>query len=195
MNLYLLRHASAGTSRPNPTLDAKRPLDQEGKEYCLHLAHTLNALKVSFDLIASSPLKRALQTAQLIATETGYESQILQSAGLSPAASFADFRRLLDEALRSQQAPAPVRENVLMVGHNPNLSAFLGALIVPRTPDGEPETMAAQIRLRKGSLARVSLVRGAASSPGTLTTILEPRVVRALYRTSTASSRRNTSRK
>jgi phosphohistidine phosphatase len=35
MNLYILRHASAGTSRENPLLDVKRPLDKEGKQQCL----------------------------------------------------------------------------------------------------------------------------------------------------------------
>jgi phosphohistidine phosphatase len=48
-----------------------------------------------------------------------------------------------------------------------------------------------QIRLRKGSLARLSLDRG----PATLQWLLDPRPVRALYTTSTKSSRRKTSRK
>jgi phosphohistidine phosphatase len=47
------------------------------------------------------------------------------------------------------------------------------------------------IRLRKGSLARVSFTRG----PATLQWLLDPRTVRALYTTSTKSSRRKTSRK
>ena len=75
MNLFLLRHASAGVRRMNPVLDVKRPLDKDGKRHCLQLAHVLNAMKLSFDLVVSSPLKRSLQTAQLVATETGYESE------------------------------------------------------------------------------------------------------------------------
>ena len=47
------------------------------------------------------------------------------------------------------------------------------------------------IRLRKGSLARVSMNRG----PATLQWLLEPRMVRSLYANSTKSSRRKTSRK
>jgi phosphohistidine phosphatase len=38
MNLYFLRHASAGVRRPNPLVDAKRPLDRDGKQFCLQLA-------------------------------------------------------------------------------------------------------------------------------------------------------------
>src|SRR5271154_2577694 len=110
MNLYILRHASAGLRRTNPLLDVKRPLDKEGKRHCLQLAQVLNAMDIQFDLIISSPLKRSLQTASLIGTETGYESPILQSTGLAPAATLKDFQKLLQEHRES--------ENVLVVGHN-----------------------------------------------------------------------------
>ena len=79
MNLFVLRHASAGTRRPNPVVDVKRPLDKDGKRQCIQLGHVLNALSIHFDLIVSSPLKRSLQTAQLVGTETGYETPILIS--------------------------------------------------------------------------------------------------------------------
>jgi phosphohistidine phosphatase len=178
MNIFILRHASAGLRRANPTLDKKRPLDKEGKKHCLQLAHVLNALNIQFDLIVSSPLKRCLQTASLVGTETGYEAQILHSTALAPDATLKDFQMLLRECAK--------RENLLVVGHNPNLTRFLGSLLVPAGSSAEP-----QIRLRKGSLARISLTRG----PATLQGLLDPRTVRALYTTSTKSSRRKTSRK
>jgi phosphohistidine phosphatase len=178
MNIFILRHASAGLRRTNPLLDKKRPLDKEGKKQCLQLAHVLNALNVQFDLIVSSPLKRCLQTASLVGTETGYEAQILNSTALAPEATLKDFQKLIRECAN--------RENLLLVGHNPNLTKFLGSLLVPANSVAE-----AQIRLRKGTLARVSVTRG----PATLQGLLDPRTVRALYTTSTKSSRRKTSRK
>lgn len=178
MNLYILRHASAGIRRVNPLLDKKRPLDKEGKRHCLHLAYVLNAMKLQFDLVVSSPLKRCMQTASLVGTETGYEAPILTSAALAPEATFAQFQKLLHECQD--------RENVLVVGHNPNLSGFLGSVLVSQS-----DAAGACVRLRKGSLARVSLVRGSA----TLQWMLDPRTVRALYATSTTKSRRKTSRK
>ena len=178
MNLFILRHASAGTRRTNPLLDVKRPLDKEGKRHCLHLAHVLNALNMQFDLIVSSPLKRCLQTASLIGTETGYEAQILHSKALAPSATLKDFHALLKECAHA--------ENLLIVGHNPNLTTFLGALLVPAAA-----AVPARIRLRKGSLARLNLTQGRAMLQG----LLDPRTVRALYATSTRSSRRKTSRK
>ncbi len=182
MNLFILRHASAGIRRANPLLDVKRPLDKDGKAQCLQLAHVLNALNLSFDLVVSSPLKRAMQTAQLVATETGYEQKILISNALAPTATFAQFQRLLRDCSAS--------ENVLVVGHNPNITQFLGHLLGVGTND-DPSTTPARIRLRKGSLARVNLQRGTA----VLQSLIDPRVVRALYTTSIKSSRRKTSRK
>lgn len=178
MNLFILRHASAGVRRANPLLDVKRPLDKDGKRLCIQLAHTLNALSIQFDLIVSSPLKRSVQTASLVGTETGYENKILISNALSPDATFRDFQRLLSECR--------LQENLLVVGHNPNISQFVGALLVPSTAMAAP-----RIRLRKGSLARLSLTR----APATMQWLLDPRTIRALYTTSTKSSRRKISRK
>ena len=100
MNLFILRHASAGMRRANPLLDVKRPLDKDGQRQCQQLAHILNELKIQFDLIVSSPLKRSLQTASLVGTETGYESQILLSNALAPEANFRDIQKLLSECHR-----------------------------------------------------------------------------------------------
>src|SRR5260370_15568597 len=95
MNLYTLRPASAVLRRPNAILDSKRPLDKEGKKHCQQLAHVLNALNIQFDLIVSSPLKRCLQTASLVGTQTGYEAQILHSTALAPEATLNDFHKHL----------------------------------------------------------------------------------------------------
>jgi len=187
MNIYILRHASAGVRRINPTLDRKRPLDKEGKRQCLQLAHVLNAMKLHFDVIVSSPLKRSMQTASLVGTETGYEAQIVPSAALAPDATFSQFLKLIKESAEY--------ENILLVGHNPNLSGFVGSLLMTpgsatqAAPDGGNGLVA--VRLRKCSLARLNFAGGLA----TLQWLLDPRTVRALYATSTAKSRPKTSRK
>ena len=182
LNIFLMRHASAGTRRVNPKLDVKRPLDKDGKRLCLQLAQVLSGLRINFDLIVSSPLKRCLQTAQLIGTEMGYEAKILHAKALEPNADFAQLQRLIHECR--------TYENVLMVGHNPNMTAFLGQLIASN-PNSENSNALANIRLRKGAIARVTVERG----PTVLKWLLDPRLVRSLYATSTKSSRRKTSRK
>jgi phosphohistidine phosphatase len=174
VNLYILRHASAGTSRANPLIDVKRPLDKEGKQQCLLIGSYLNALHVQFDLIVSSPLKRAMQTASLVGTETGYDAKIMISEAMSPNASVASFEKLLAEIGK--------RDNVLIVGHNPNLPIFLGTII---------GTGRANIRMRKGAIARIDYAR----RPGILHWLVDPRILRGVYARVTKSSRRKTSRK
>lgn len=185
MNIYILRHASAGLRRVNPILDRKRPLDKEGKRHCLQLSHVLNAMKLQFDVVISSPLKRSMQTASLVGTETGYEAKIVKSAALAPDATLAQFQTLLKDFAKF--------ENVLLVGHNPNLTGFVGSLLVPtgKLPGTGSDAGLVAVRLRKGSLARLNMTRGLA----TLQWLLDPRTVRALYATSTAKSRPKTSRK
>lgn len=185
MNLYILRHASAGTRRSNPLIDIKRPLDKEGKQQCILVGSYLNALKVGFDVIVSSPLKRALQTASLVGTETGYDSKIIVSEALTPAANVAAFEKLVAGLSR--------HDNVLVVGHNPNIAVFLGAIIgangvshMITGPSARPS-----IRLRKAAIARVDCSK----RPGTLHWLVDPRILRGVYGKVAKSSRRKTSRK
>lgn len=175
MNLYLMRHASAGLRRGNPLLDDKRALIKEGKEQCVLMARVLASLKVQIDVIVSSPLKRSLQTAQFVGTELGYDARVEISPALAPSASFADFQRML--------AHYSGYEGVLAVGHNPNVFQFLGRLV---TNNG-----GAAIRMRKGSVARVDLDK----HPPLLQWLIDPRTARALYASVQKSSRPKTSKK
>jgi phosphohistidine phosphatase len=120
-------------------------------------------------------LKRALQTASLVGTELGYESTIQLSEELAPGGKVEDFQRLVTSL--------GVYDNVLVIGHNPSLSTFLGSLV---TTGGK-----ANIRLRKGTIARVDCTR----KPGLLISIADPRAIRALYMSVAKRSRRKTSRK
>jgi phosphohistidine phosphatase len=176
MILYFLRHASAGEHLATPKKDEKRALDQDGIEQCGYVGRALNALQVQVDAIISSPLKRCTQTASLVGNELGYEGKLQLDAALRPEAGLADFRKLLEKYARL--------EAIMVVGHNPNLSQFLGSVI----SDSGCE---ASLELKKGSVAKVEMRR----SSGTLQWCLTPKVVRVLYDTAVESSRPNTSRK
>jgi phosphohistidine phosphatase len=176
MILYFLRHASAGEPLANPRKDEKRALDKEGIEQCGYVGRALAALEAQVDVIVSSPLKRATQTAALVGNEMGYEGKLLIDAGLRPAAGLADFRKLLEKYAR--------QEAIMVVGHNPNLSQFLGAVI----SDSGCE---ASVELKKGAVAKVEMRR----SSGTLHWCLTAKLARALYTTAVESSRPKTSRK
>jgi phosphohistidine phosphatase len=175
MNLYLMRHANAGVSRENPLLDAKRALIKEGKDQCMLMARLLNALKVPIDAVVSSPLKRALQTAQFVATEIGFEGKIEVSHALEPEAEYVDFQKMLSQFSAT--------EGLLAVGHNPSIFQFLGRLC---TGNG-----GANLRMRKGAIARVDLDR----HPPQVQWLIDPRAARAIYTSVQKSSRPKTSRK
>ena len=176
MVIYFLRHASAGQSMANGKKDEKRALDKEGILQCGMVGRALVALDVQVDSILSSPLKRAAQTASLVGNELGYEGRLHFEDSLRPQASFVDFRRMLEKYAKL--------ESVLVVGHNPNLSEFLGRII----SEGECE---GNIDLKKGAVGRVEMSRSA----GVLNWIITPRILRALYAAATESSRPKTSRK
>ncbi len=97
MIVYFLRHASAGESVLNPKKDEKRGLDKDGIEQCGYVGRALTAIDAQVDVIISSPLKRATQTASLVGNEMGYEGKLQIDAGLRPGSNFADFRRLLEK--------------------------------------------------------------------------------------------------
>jgi len=176
MILYFLRHASAGEHVMNPKKDEKRALDKEGIEQCGYIGRALAALNVQVDTIVSSPLKRCTQTASLVGNELGYEGKLQIDTGLRPGAGFADFRKLLEKYAK--------QEAVMVVGHNPNLSQFLGSVI----SDSGCE---ASVDLKKGAVAKVEMRR----TTGTLQWCVTPKVLRTLYDTAVESSRPNTSRK
>src|ERR1700734_1997197 len=121
MVIYFLRHASAGEAFPNPKKDEKRALDKDGIEQCGYVGRALAAIEAQVDVIISSPLKRATQTASLVGNELSYEGKLELEAALRPGASFADFRSMLAKYAKYQ--------SILVVGHNPNLSEFLGRSI------------------------------------------------------------------
>ncbi len=176
MILYFLRHASAGEHIANPKKDEKRALDKDGIEQCGYVGRALTALNVQVDTIISSPLKRSTQTASLVGNELGYEGKLQMDPALRPGAGLADFRKLLEKYSR--------QEAIMVVGHNPNLSQFLGAVI----SDSGCE---ASVELKKGAVAKVEMRR----TLGTLQWCLTPRAIRALYDAAVESSRPNTSRK
>ncbi|MFZ0805919.1 MAG: histidine phosphatase family protein [Candidatus Sulfotelmatobacter sp.] len=176
MILYFLRHASAGVHFPSPKKDEKRALDREGIEQCGYIGRALAALQVQVDTIVTSPLKRCTQTASLVGNELGYEGKLQMDAGLRPEAGLADFRKLLDKYAR--------QEAIMVVGHNPNLSQFLGSVI-------SESGCEASLELKKGSVAKVEMRR----TSGTLQWCLTPKILRVLHDTAVESSRPKTSRK
>ncbi len=118
MLLYLFRHGEA-TDREDPECppDAERPLTREGVEKTRLAARGLRRLGVKPDLIVSSPLLRAVQTAELAAAELSYaKEKIRRTRALEPEADPAEF---LKELARWKQ------DEVLCAGHAPHLDEMI----------------------------------------------------------------------
>jgi|SRR5579864_470653 len=176
MIIYFVRHASAGERVLNPKKDEKRPLDADGIEQCGYVGRALAALNVQPDVIISSPLKRATQTASLIGNEIGYEGKLQLETAMKPEASFAEFHRMLDKYAR--------QEAIMVVGHNPSITEFLARLI---TRSGTE----ALLEFKKGAVARAETVRRAAR----LNWFLTPKLARAIQTAAAEKSHPKTSRK
>ena len=176
MDLYFLRHASAGQSKPNPKLDEKRPLDGQGIEQAILIGRIVAPMDIQFDAIISSPLKRAFQTASLFAKEMGFEQAIELSDALRPHATYEEFQELL----RSHFG----KNAIVVVGHNPTESEFLSRLI----SNGKK---AEAVELKKGAIAKVEVKQ----RKGTLQWLITPKVAKTIQAASATSSRPKTSRK
>lgn len=176
MIIYFLRHASAGKAHANTKKDERRPLDEEGILQARYVGRMLANLDVQVEQIISSPLKRAMQTASLVANEMAFEGEVQRDAALRPESDFAQFKAMAERYRKN--------EAIMVVGHNPSLTEFLAKSVGSATGT-------AHIDLKKGAVARVDM-NGRA---GILEWLVTPRIARTLQASLKASSRPKTVRK
>jgi len=176
MIVYFLRHASAGQPKITPKQDEKRPIDKVGEQQCHDVGQALVALGVEVDTIISSPLTRAVQTAELAVKELGYKDRIEISDAMRPEASYDQFHDLLEHHRNSKA--------IMVVGHNPSITEFLLRLV---TGSDHSEC----IDFKKGAVAKVEVEEG----KGVLNWLFTPKMASKLQATSARSSRPKTSRK
>jgi phosphohistidine phosphatase len=138
--LYLLRHGLAVPHGTPNIADDDRPLTSEGERRVRSIGRGLKRLKVKVVRIATSPLPRALKTAQIVAEALG-----------DP-----DLVEVFDELRTGRDAPSirtwlATREEtrLMVVGHNPSLSDLLALL----TTGDEHHSFC---ELRKGGIAALS---------------------------------------
>jgi phosphohistidine phosphatase len=174
MIVYFVRHANAGQTLQNPTRDARRPLDQTGIEQATSMGRVLAGADVQVDEVISSPLKRATQSASLIANELGFDGKIAYSTVLSKETDFEQFRQLLKKHSRS--------EAIMLVGHNPSLSRYLSLVLTAGASDQ-------MTQLKKGSVARVEID---SRNRAVLHWCLTPKLVRSVYDSAASNSRPKT---
>jgi phosphohistidine phosphatase len=120
VRIYLVRHGEA-VPEEDAGSDRDRWLSPRGREHARILGRLLREQNVAPDVILASPLPRAVQTAELIASMLDY---------LLPIAT----RRCFEPAAQPRVAAAEVMAAggaVIVVGHEPSISA-LGAHLLGR---------------------------------------------------------------
>jgi phosphohistidine phosphatase len=141
-HLYLLRH---GIAVPHGTIDMRdddRPLTPKGEKRMRQIGRGLRRLALNVDQIVTSPLPRARRTAEIVAEALGHPDRLEDSDALRPDRPA--------EMIRDWLAGRP-SQNLMLVGHNPNLSELAWLLVA-----GEHAPLIGE--LKKGGLA--ALVAG-----------------------------------
>ena len=161
MEIYILRHGIAEDSVPGQS-DSERSLTSEGKKKLRNVLRAAREAGVSPALILTSPLKRAVQTAQLAAEILEYPGDLLRTKALEPGAhpqmAWEEIRVHKDE------------QAILLAGHEPLFSSLTAYLL------GCPDL---RVDFKKGALACVEMDRFGAEPHGALKWLLTPKLAAA----------------
>jgi phosphohistidine phosphatase len=160
--IYLIRHAIAeqrGDAWPD---DAKRPLTANGAARMKKAARGLARLQVTLDLVLTSPLVRARQTAEIVAGAFDPHPAIVNTDALAPGGSYGALVADLEKHVR--------KAHLALVGHEPSIGELAARLIGSRHP----------VEFKKGTICRVDLDEIPPSGPGNLRWLLTPKILRSI---------------
>jgi phosphohistidine phosphatase len=165
MQIVIIRHgiAASAASAKSAHDDASRSLTKEGRQKMRKAAKGLQRLVPALDLIATSPLARAAQTAEII-SEAYDGVRTVQVSALSPRKPVA----ALLEWLNAHPADA----TLALIGHEPHLSAFLCWLLT-----GLQESF---VGLKKGGIALLQCDAPVSPGRAKLEWLLKPSQLRDL---------------
>lgn len=150
MHLYLLRHGVAEDAPPGSS-DAERALTRDGRRKLTETLHLAANAGVYPSLIVTSPLKRAVQTAEIAKQVLGYSNSLLESSALIPSSTTESAW----QEIRGHRNEA----SLVLVGHNP-LFTYLATFLL-----GTPGL---QIDFKKGAMLRIDVDHFTASPKGIL---------------------------
>ena len=115
-SLYLIRHAKATPAAPLMT-DRDRPLDEQGEHDARKLGKRLHHDKLHVDLMVSSPARRALATARIIARKLVQDENRIVIDDRIYASDVDTLMRIIGET-------NPAVDSLMLFGHNPEFSSL-----------------------------------------------------------------------
>ena len=160
--LYVIRHGLAEERGDQWPDDEKRPLSDEGVSRMRKAARGLARLGITFDVVLTSPLVRARQTAEIVAGGLAPRPALVNIESLSPGASYAALVADLEKHAR--------KPRIALVGHEPGVGELAARLIGSRHP----------IEFKKGAICRIDVEDVPPSGPGDLRWLLTPKILRSL---------------
>lgn len=146
MQVYLLRHGISEEERAGLS-DAERALTSEGRRRLRQTLQVAAREDIKPTLILSSPLKRAMQTAEIAKEVLSCKHEVVSSRALLPGSA---AEQVWEEVRVNRDEPC-----VVLVGHNPLFANLAGYLL------GQPDL---QIDFKKGAILRLD-VEGFSSRP------------------------------
>ncbi len=158
MELYLLRHGAAEDASAQ-TPDPERALTDEGRRKVRQVLESAATAGFDPSLILTSPLKRAVQTAEVVQQVVKYKNELLRTRALVPGAS-------VEQAWEEVRVHRDERA-LLLVGHNPLFSDLSGYLL---------GSDALQVDFKKGALLRIDVEHFGPKPKGVLRWYLTPKL-------------------
>lgn len=135
MKVYVMRHGPAEDDSPTGR-DADRALTTSGRDRTRSVARALVEADEAPVQIVSSPLVRALQTAEIVAAVAGVDSVEVRRE-IAPG---GDSIALIAELLRA------AKRRVMLVGHEPDLSMLVHRLVGKAPDQGMLKAMVVGLR-------------------------------------------------
>ncbi len=154
MILYFLRHGRAQEPREGVPDDA-RALTEAGVAQLRNAAPLWQRLNLRPDVVLTSPLRRAAQTASLFVEGLGLIDEPIPDERLSPGAEWSDFARALAERDDAGR--------MMFVGHEPDLSSTMELL-----------SGASSVRMRPGGVACLEFYGVPEPGGGEIAWLLDP---------------------
>ncbi|RPI18116.1 MAG: phosphohistidine phosphatase SixA [Ignavibacteriae bacterium] len=121
MDVYLIRHGEAVELNKEIVEDGFRYLTREGREKAVEVAKRLKYLDTGFDCIVSSPLVRAVQTAEIFAAVLNHTTKVKTAVELIGGNTITRFKHLLQRNSH--------HKNIACFGHSPDVNHFATGLL------------------------------------------------------------------